>query len=192
MQKLFEVHQKITLLVNEYRVLKDGRPVAFVKQKRFALREHFSLFKDESQTEVLVSSQARQVIDLGSAFDVTDSRGTHLATLKKDFRKSLLRSSWSIYKDKDLTELAFRLQEKNKAVALIRRLWGFIPYLSDIPFPIKFHFSILNGERVVGEYTKLTLFRDHYALFLEGSEFPKLDERTWMIMAVLLDAMQHR
>lgn len=192
MQKLFEVHQKVTLLVNEYHVLKDGQPVAFVKQKRFALREHFSLFKDEAQTEALVSSQARQVIDLGSAFDVTDSRNVHLGTLKKDFRKSLLRSSWSIYKDKDLTDLAFRLQEKNMAIALLRRLWGFIPYLSDFPFPIKFHFSILTGEEVAGEYTKLTLFRDHYALYLKDSEFQKLDEKAWMIMAVLLDAMQHR
>jgi uncharacterized protein YxjI len=192
MNKLFEVKQKITLLVNEYHVLKDGEPVAFVKQKRFALREHFSLFKDQQQSEILVSSQARQAIDLASAFDVTDKNGKHLATLKKDFKKSLFRSSWSIYQDKDMSSLAFTLQEKSQAVALFRRLWGFIPYLSDIPFPIKFHFSILKGQKVVGEYTKLTVFRDHYALYLEDSVADKLDERAWMIMSVLLDAMQHR
>lgn len=192
MRKLFEVHQKITMLTNEYHILKDGTSVAYVKQKPFALREHLSLFKDSSQTEILATSQARKIIDLSPVFEVHDPTGKYLGTIKKEFKKSLLRSSWSVYSDAQLHKLSFRLEEKNLAVAVFRRLWNFIPFASELPPPIKFHFSILEENKTVGEYQKLTWIRDHYALYLDDDKVSELDERVWIVLAILLDAMQSR
>lgn len=193
MKKLFEVHQKITLLANEYHVLKEGQLVAFVKQKRFTLREHFSLYKDEQQQEILVTSQARQVIDYAPTFDVLDAQGKLLAVIKKDFKKSLLRSSWSLYRDTEMKQLLFTIQEKNLAVAIIRRSWELVNFVTtEIPLPIKFHFTVSKDNKPVGEYTKLKLFRDHYSMNLEEPAVAELDERAWMVFAVLLDAMQSR
>lgn len=193
MKQLFEVQQKITLLANEYHLLKEGQLVAFVKQKRFTLREHFSLYKDERQQEILGTSQARQVIDYAPTFDVLDAQGKLLAVIKKNFKKSLLRSSWSIYRDTQMKDLLFTVQEKNLAVAIIRRIWELIPFdAAEIPLPIKFHFTVLKGNKPVGEYTKLKLFRDHYSMNLKKSAATELDERAWMVFAVLLDAMQSR
>ena len=197
MKKVFEVHQKITFLVNEYAVLKDsktGQPqvVGFAKQKRLALREQFTLFKDEAQSEVLATSKARSMIDLSPTFDVFGSDNKPLAVLKKEFKKSLLVSTWSVYKPGSQNTL-FSVAEKNTTVAVFRRLWEFIPVVSEfIPFPIKFHFSIKAGDKNVGEYRKTTTIRDHYALYLEDSAAMQLDERAWMVFAVLLDAMQSR
>lgn len=198
MKKIFEVHQKITLMVNEYRVLKDSdlsvqQTEGYVKQKRFALREQFSLFKDETQKEVVASSKARTIMDVSAVNDIFDAKSQHIAAIKKDFRKSLLRSTWQIY-DPEIKNVLFTLSEKSKPIALFRRIWELAPYASDFPFPIKYHFVIKEGEteNIVGEYIKITRYRDHYALYLEESAEKSLPVQAWMIMAVLLDALQSR
>lgn len=198
MKKIFELHQKITLMVNEYKVLSDSdlgvqQTEGYVKQKRFALREKFDLFKDETQKVVVASSQARSVMDFGAIYDIKDSKGKSLAAIKKDFRKSLLRSTWEIY-DPEVKHVLFTLSEKSKPIAISRRLWELAPFASDFPFPIKYHFLIKDGssEKIVGEYSKITRYRDHYALHLEESAEKKLPAPAWMIVAVLLDAMQSR
>lgn len=196
MKPLFEVHQKITFLANEYRILKDGKSgqelVGYAKQKRLALREQFTLFANESQTEVAATSKARSVMDFGPTFDIYAERGKPLAVFKKEFKKSLLISTWSIY-DYKMEKLLFKVYEKSTPIAILRRLWELIPWVQDfVPFPIRFHFSISSGDKVVGEYEKITTFRDHYVLKLEENHSKRLDVRAWMVMAVLLDAMQSR
>jgi hypothetical protein len=85
------------------------------------------------------------------------------------------------------------VQEKSKFIAIFRRVWEFIPLISEImPFPLKFHFSIKAGGEIAGEYVKITLIRDHYALYLKDQYINTIDERAWMVCAVLLDAMQSR
>jgi uncharacterized protein YxjI len=195
-KKLFELHQKITLFVNEYQVLEDAAPegqklVGYVKQKRLALREKFTLFKDETQAEVVAISTARSILDFGAIYDIAGGNGKPLAAAKKNFGKSLLNSTWTIY-DTSVTAELFSLREKSQFIAILRRVWGFIPYANDIPFPIKYHFVILRNSQVIGEYIKITRFRDHYALYLDEQYEKVIDPRAWMIVAVLLDAMQSR
>lgn len=197
MNKLFELHQKITLMVNEYIVFKEAADgsqhvAAFAKQKRLALREQFTLFADETQSQAIASSAARSVLDFGAIYDIMSADGKYLASLKKEFKQSLLNSTWHIFADQQTTQPLFVMKEKSQFVAIFRRLWGFLPYANDIPFPVKYHFVIKSGEAVVGEYVKNTRFRDHYSMFMDEAAAGKLDERVWMVAAVLLDAMQSR
>jgi hypothetical protein len=196
MKKLFELHQKVTFLVNEYKVLEDtpeGQQMltGFAKQKRLALREQFTLFKDESQSEVIATSAARTILDFGAIYDIADANGQPLAAAKKEFGKSLLNSTWGIY-DPGATKQLFLLREKSQFMAIFRRLWQFLPYANDVPFPIKYHFVILKDGQPAGEYIKITRFRDHYALYIDEASEGIVDKRAWMIVAVLLDAMQSR
>lgn len=196
MKKLFELHQKITFLVNEYRILEDSPGgeqtlIGYAKQKRLTLREKFTIFKDESQTEVVATSTARSVIDLGAIYDIADGSEKPLAAVKKEFGKSLLNSTWTVY-DASVTNALFSLREKSQAMAIFRRLWELLPYVSDVPFPIKYHFVILSGDQLAGEYIKITRFRDHYAFYIDEQFEDAIDNRVWMIVAVLLDAMQSR
>lgn len=193
MNRVFELHQNIRLMVNEYRVLDtDKAPaelLAFARQKRLAIREQFTLYKDQQQKEILATSKARSVVDLGATYDIYGSDGKQLAQAKKDFKKSLLTSTWHISTANG--KQSYTLREKSPLVAIVRRLWDFLPIVDIVPFPLKFHFVILKDSAVVGEYIKTTLFRDRYALYLEKNE-KELDIRAWMIIAVLLDAMQSR
>lgn len=196
MKKIFELHQKLTFMVNEYKVLEGTEEgpqklIAYAKQKRMAIREKFTLYSDESQKQVLATSTARSIIDMAPAMDIADGSGKPLAGVKKEFKKSLISSTWSVY-DPKMEEVLFTIKEKSTAVAVGRRLWELLPIPLELPFPMKFHFQITQDDKPAGEYIKTTLWRDHYALHLEDGFKDVLDIKAWMIIAVLLDAMQSR
>lgn len=195
MKKILEVHQKITPLANQYHVFEPSGeeliPIAFVHQKRLALREKFEIYGDESLSRLIATVKARSVMDFGAVYDVFDESGQSLAAIKKDFKQSLLVSTWNIFSSDLKHELAL-VREKSHAIAIFRRLWEFIPLVSEVlPFPLKFHFTITMGGRPAGEYLKTTTVRDHYALELEEN-IKGLDKRVWIALGVLLDAMQSR
>jgi uncharacterized protein YxjI len=196
MKKLFELHQKITFLVNEYVVLKDTAEdkqevTGYAKQKRLTLREKFTLFTDETHDKILAASQARSVLDFAPIFDIQNESGKPLAVLKKEFKKSLLVSSWVIY-DIKMQNILFTIQETSVPIAILRRVWNFLPFIAEFPFPLKFHFTIRDNNKAVGKYIKTTLIRDNYALYLEDKHSRTVDERVWIVSAILLDAMQSR
>lgn len=196
MKKVFELHQKLALLVNEYKIVEDAevespKLLGYAKQKRLAIREKFTLYADETQEQIIATSSARKIMDMAPVMDIADGSGKPLAVIKKEFKKSLISSTWSVY-DPDMKKVIFTVKEKSMAVAVGRRAWELLPIPLEIPFPMKFHFLILSDDKVAGEYIKTTLWRDNYALFLEDEFKAKLDKRAWMIIAVLLDAMQSR
>jgi hypothetical protein len=190
----YVIKQRITPMANKYSVLagRDGEHglVAFVRQKRLKLREEIMFFADESQRQPLFRIKARKVLDLGSRYDVIDERGGLIGVFGKAFVASLARSTWVIYDPRESVEL-LRIQERSRAIAVLRRLWEIVPWVGDVPFPVRYHFDILGGGgRVVASYDKITRFRDHYRLTLH--EPPPVDLRVLFGAAVALDALQSR
>src|SRR5215207_5973719 len=74
----------------------DGPMVAFAEQKRMAFKEQVTLYTDESRRQVLAGFKARKVLDLGSGYDVVDHAGMPIGVFRKDFARSLLRSTWHL------------------------------------------------------------------------------------------------
>lgn len=192
-QNTFDVRQKITPFVNRYVVTLpaggdgggDGPLVALVEQKRLAFREEVTFFADEAKTRPLFRFKARQVLDVGATYDVSAADGTPVGLFRKDFAKSLLRSTWHLEQPGSPGVVAVG-QERNKAVAVLRRVWDLF---EDLPFPFKYHFDFLAGGRAVMSVDKTALIRDRYRV--EISE-PALDRRLAIAMAVALDALQSR
>jgi uncharacterized protein YxjI len=187
----FHVHQRLTMMINRYEVFTDegGEPgalVAFVEQKRLAFKEQVTIFTDESKQVVLAGFKARKVIDVHGGYDVTAADGSPIGVFTKMFASSLLRSTWTL--DQPGLE-PIVVTERSKGLALFRRLWDWIPYAGDFPFPIKYHFDWLRGEQRVGVFEKKTRFRDHYLVHVED---PALDRRLVIAQAVALDALQSR
>ena len=89
-------------MVNQYEVRgaqpdgSEGDLYAFAQQKRMAFREQVTLYADENKQEAVLGFKARQVIDLGATYDVVDAGGSPIGSFRKDFAKSLLRSTWHI------------------------------------------------------------------------------------------------
>jgi len=190
-QSRFHLHQKVTLMVNRYQVFADadgspGELVAFVEQKRMTLREQVTIFTDATKSAVLARFAARKVLDVSGAYDVLDGDGAPVGVFRKQFKQSLLRSTW-VLEQPGLEPIT--VTERSMFVAIFRRLWGFLPYANEIPFFLRFHFDWTSAGRPVGSFTKVTRLRDHYVIELDE---PALDRRLAIAQSVALDALQSR
>ena len=82
------------------------------------------------------------------------------------------------------------VQERSLAIALLRRLWGIVPYVGDVPLPFVFHFDGVDprGATVLTHERRWGL-RDRYVLEVQPD---RVDSRLAIALAVCLDAMQKR
>src|SRR3954452_856095 len=145
----FTVTQKITLMVNRYEIRTarpDGSPgdlLAMAQQKRMAFKEEVTFYADEKRTQPVFSFKARQRLDLGATYDVRDAAGQPIGWFRKDFGKSILRSSWHLGTNAGQELFG---TERNRNVALARRLWELLPVVSDLPSPFVFHFDFTDAN----------------------------------------------
>ncbi|WP_324276203.1 hypothetical protein [Blastococcus brunescens] len=189
----FFVKQRVTMMVNRYELRAatpdggDGQLMALAEQKRMKLREEVVFFADESRSRRVFSFKARQRLDVGAEHDVLDEYGRSIGYFSKQFGASLLRSTWKL----SAPGLEAVGQERNQFIAVLRRVWNFIPFLNNIPVPFLFHFDFTDtatGALVMSSEKRVAL-RDHYTVTVPD---PRLDFRVAAAMAVALDALQSR
>lgn len=193
----FFVQQQFAPFVNKYTVStvgedgkSEGEPLLFVKQKRMKIREEINFFADEAQKELVLRLKSRKVLEFRGRTEVQLPDGTVIGQLQKVFGKSLLRSSWQII-DADGNEVATS-QESSMFMALLRRVWGFIPLINNVPFFIPFHFDIEVHGQPAGRYERIWAIRDRYVLDLSADPQRNLDRRVAAAFTVALDALQDR
>ncbi|RAY14868.1 hypothetical protein DPM19_14255 [Actinomadura craniellae] len=186
------VRQKIRPMVNQYVVHTatpdgaEGELVAFAQQKRVAFKEQVTIYADEGKRQPLLGFKARKRIDLAATYDVTDASGQPLGAFRKDFKKSLLSSTWHL----EQPGLGVTTgSERNKKVAILRRVWNFIPLVENLPFAVPYHFDFVANGQIVFSVTKKIALRDKYVVDIRD---PRLDRRLVIAQAVALDALQSR
>jgi uncharacterized protein YxjI len=187
----FFVKQKLTLMVNRYEiraVADDGQPgdlIAVAQQKRMAFKEQVTFYADEERTRAVFSFKARQVIDLNAGYDVFDENGEAIGFFRKDFGKSLLRSTFHLNGPHGLNAIG---QERSQVIAILRRF---------VDFPFAFHFDFVEqgqsgfvqeGQPVLHVDRQFSL-RDRYAVTVPDR---RLDFRLAAAMTVALDALMSR
>lgn len=193
----FKVRQRLTLMVNRYDVLQldeagnEQGLICFAEQKRMAFKEQVTFYTDSAKTHPLFGFKARKVIDLGSGYDVVDATGQPIGWFKKEFKASLLNSTWRIGTPDGFEGIG---RERNTTVAFLRRFWDLIPVVGDIWVPWLFHFDFRapDGSIVMSSQKKVGL-KDSY--FIDVPAQPngwRLDWRVAAAMAVALDALQSR
>jgi uncharacterized protein YxjI len=192
----FLVDQLIRPLINLYRVtplaageVPAGNPVAFVRQKRMAIKEDIRFYGDENESEEVFRIKARSVFDIGGArYDVTAADGSPIGVLEHSFRKSLFRSTWKVT-DADGGEVV-TAQERSLPMAIARRVVDFVPYGEWLPIP--YNFDLLMDGRVIGHMNRKFQLRDRYVLDLSGDHDRTLDRRLAIALAIGLDTLQNR
>ena len=189
----FFISQRITVMVNRYEIRAanpdgtEGTLLAFAEQKRMKLKEEVVFFADEAKQRRVFSFKARQVLDVAAQHDVFDEHGQPLGMFSKDFRASLLRSTWHL----SAPGIEAVGRERRLFIALLRRFWDLIPYLGDVWVPFVFHFDFLDtttGQTVLVSERKKSI-RDRYTVTVPD---PRLDFRVAASMAVALDGLQSR
>ena len=193
----FTIKQKITLMVNRYEIRSEGANgsegplIAIAQQKRMAFKEQVTFYADEARTQPVFGFKARQRMDLAATYDVTDAAGTPIGSFRKEFAKSLLRSTWQLTATDGLQATG---TERNQNVAIARRLWELVPVVGELPSPFLFHFDFTapDGSIVLSSVRRRSV-RDRYDV--ELPTLPngwRLDWRVGAAMAVALDALQSR
>jgi uncharacterized protein YxjI len=189
----FFVKQRITVMVNRYEIRAanpdgtEGQLMALAEQKRMKLKEEVVFYTDESKTRAVFSFKARQRLDVHAEHDVFDEAGRPLGYFSKAFGASLLRSTWKL----SAPGIEAVGRERRPVIAILRRVWDFIPYIGDIWVPFVFHFDFVDTRTgatvLVSERQKA--IRDRYSVTVPD---PRLDFRVAAAMAVALDALQSR
>jgi len=180
----FQVRQKITMMVNRYQVFTtnpdggQGPLLAFAEQKRLAFKEQVTFFTDESRSRPVFGFKARQRLDLNAGYDVTDEADQPLGFFRKDFGRSLLRSTFHL----EGPGYAGSGQERNQAVALLRRF-------TDLSFlPVHFDFHDAEGAVLLSSQRRFSI-GDRYDVSVPD---PRVDFRVAAAVAVALDALMSR
>jgi uncharacterized protein YxjI len=190
------VDQVIRPVANLYRVTPlaigetaAGPPVAYVRQKKLAIKEDIRFYADEGETRELFRVKARSVLDFGgSKYDVL-AEDERIGTLWHKFRESLVRSTWHVG-GPDEEEIAIA-RERSTAGAIARRVVDFVPYVGEF-VPIPYNFELLRNGEVIGAMDRKFKVRDQYVLDLSGDRDKKVDRRLAIALAVGLDTLQNR
>jgi hypothetical protein len=191
------IQQVFRPVANEYRIsvplpgsTEEGRPLLYVKQKRLKVREDIRFRLSPDDDDHLFMIKSRSVFEFRGRHDVFDADGNPIGLLEKDFGKSLLRSHWHV-RDASETEV-LEGHEASWAVALLRRLAGFLPEWLSVLTWLPFNFVLLREGKEVGHYRRvLGKLRDRYVLEL-GPELAAVDRRLVVAFAIGLDALQDR
>ena len=179
------VRQRIRMMVNQYEIHavnadgSEGELLAFAQQKRMAFKEQVTIYTDDSRQRPLLGFKARSVMDLATTYDVTDAAGNQLGLFRKDFKRSLLSSTWHLEQPGVGTVTG---QERNQVIAILRR---FTDSLSWLPY----HFDFAANGQLAFSVDKQWGLRDKYVVEIPH---PRLDRRLVIAMAVALDALQAR
>jgi uncharacterized protein YxjI len=191
------VDQLIRPIANLYRVTPlaagdtpAGPPLAYVRQKKLAIKEHIRFCADEGETQELFHIQAQTWLDTGgSRYDVVDVQDGKIGVLHHVFGKSLLRTTWNVLNAAG-AEVAVA-QERSQAMAILRRGIDFVPDVGGL-IPIPYNFDILSGGQVIGKMDRKFQLRDRYVLDLAADPDKKLDRRLAIALAIGLDTLQNR
>jgi len=181
---MFFLKQKFAMTTNRYELLAAnpdgsfGQSLGVAQQKRMAFKEEVTFYADDSKARPVFSFKARKAIDLNAGYDIFDEAHQQIGFFRKDFGKSLLRSTFHI----EGPGYAGTGQERSQAVGLIRRF-------TDIPFlPIHFDFVTAEGEALLGVERQGSV-RDKYTVHVPD---PRVDFRVAAAIAVGLDALMQR
>jgi uncharacterized protein YxjI len=193
----YRVDQLVRPIANLYRVTPlaagetpAGGPIAYVRQKKLAIKENIKFFADEGETQELFHIQARSWLDTGSSkYDVVDAQEGTIGLLEHLFKQSLMRTTWRI--SNAAGEEVAVARERSLPMAILRRAIDFVPDYGGL-IPIPYNFDILAGEQAIGRMDRKFKLRDQYVLDLSGDTEKKLDRRLAIALAIGLDTLQNR
>ena len=177
------VRQKITMMVNRFEILvsdgsgQAGQLLAFAEQKRFAFKEKVTFYTDSSRTTPVFGFKARQVMDLGSGYDVVDAQGAPIGFFRKDFGASLLQTTFHAE--------AAGWQGTGKERSM---LWALVRRFVDLMVPIHFDYVDPAGQPLLSVQRAFAV-RDNYQVDVPD---PRVDYRMAAAIAVAMDVLMDR
>jgi hypothetical protein len=166
-----------------------GAPIAYVRQKKLAIREDIRFYADEQETHELFRIKARTAFDIGGARYDVNVGDERIGILDHMFKQSLLRSTWTV-RDGNEDEV-FIARERSLVGAIARRVIDFVPDIGGL-IPIPYNFDFLADGTVIGGMDRKFQLRDRYIVNIGGDHERRVDRRLLIALAIGLDSLQNR
>jgi hypothetical protein len=103
-----------------------GRQVAYVRKKKFRLKEDVMVYEDEDQRNLLFRMKADRMVDFGARYAVSAPDGRPLGAVRQQGMRSLWKSSYSV--EADHGEVIGLIHEENPWVKVLDSLAEAIPF----------------------------------------------------------------
>ncbi len=186
---VLELRQKFTVIQNRYDLVSVDpagaeTALAYAEQKRFSLKEKVTFWSGREKSAVAFTIAARNVLEVLGVYDVRGPGGELLATIRKDAKASLLRSTYRVELPDGRVVTG---HERGQVKAVLRRVVGFA---TDFPWPFAIHFDFTDqAARPVLAVERQMRLRDVYRVPVADGT---LDWRVAAALAVTVDAFMNR
>ena len=104
---------------------RDGRQVAFIKQRLFKLRESVKVYRDDSQRELLYRIEANRWLDFSASYRFTRADGTPEGRVARQGARSLWKAHYEVYDAQDRGK--FSIRERSVTTRVLDGMLGQIP-----------------------------------------------------------------
>jgi hypothetical protein len=104
----------------------SGRLVAYVRKKKFRLKEDVGVYADEDQRDLLFRMKADRMLDFGASYSVALPDGAPLGAVRQQGMRSMWKSTYSL-SDADGRGIG-SIHEENPWVKVLDELAEAIPF----------------------------------------------------------------
>ncbi len=163
----------------------SGRQVAYVRKKKFRLREDVTVYRDEGQNEALFRLKADRIVDFGASYAVTAPDGRLLGSIRRRGVRSLWRSAYAIV-DAGGKEIG-GIREENPWIKVADGLVQMIPFagaLDGLFFNPAYRVD-LGGETVLRLLKQRALLESRFRLEKTGN-FSETEEGLLLAGVVMM------
>ncbi len=118
----------ISSLANDFTALDASeKPIAYVKQKLFKLKEDISVFSDESQSKVNYKIKANKWLDFNTAYDFYNSDNIVFGKVVRKGWKSIWKAEYQVVDEKE--KIKYQINEENPWIKVFDHFLGQVPFL---------------------------------------------------------------
>ncbi len=119
---------KITTLASDFNITdRNGKHIAYVRQKMFKLKEDVVVFRDEEKNEELFRIKADRWLDFNASYSITGADGTNYGKLTRKGMRSIWKSTYEVYDENN--QHKYTIREDNAWVKFWDGLVGELPII---------------------------------------------------------------
>ncbi|OLP17379.1 hypothetical protein BST81_16395 [Leptolyngbya sp. 'hensonii'] len=170
----------------------SGKPVFYVRQKLFKLKEDITLFADEQRQIPLYSIKADRIIDFSARYHFKDQNGNELGSVKRRGMRSLWTAHYDISPAHTETP-AITIREENPWVKVADALFAEIPILgmfTGYVFNPKYLVARTDGT-VVMRLEKVPAFLSRIFTIIQVNQMSE-DEEKQAVLSLLMMLLLER
>ena len=119
---------KITTLASDFNITdRNGKHIAYVRQKMFKLKEDVVVFSDEDKSAELFRIKADRWLDFNASYSITGADGTNYGKLTRRGMRSIWKSTYEVYNENN--QHKYTIREDNAWVKFWDGLVGELPII---------------------------------------------------------------